>query len=70
MTWRAVKAGADVMQPGKINDAFHMGDPARIRHSDADEVDQFVLDQLVAVPNRVEHLANGDGRRGMLSYET
>ena len=70
MTWCAVKAGAHVMERRQIDDALHRGNLARIGHHDANEIDQLVFNQFVAVPDGIEDFADGDWRRRMLAHKT
>src|SRR3954468_14206231 len=44
-----------------------MGDAAGMDYGGADIVDQLLLDQLLAVPDRIEDLADRERRRRMLS---
>ena len=64
---RAVAAGAHLVELGERGDLAQMRDAAGVDHRGADVVDQLVLDQLLAVPDRVEHLADRDRRHGMLA---
>src|SRR5438132_1278278 len=45
-----MKAGAHLIERGKIRDAAHVGDPARVHDRRADIVDQLFADQVLAVP--------------------
>ena len=63
---RTVTAGAHVMDRGEIEDAAEPGDAAGVDRRDADIVDQLLLDELFAVPDGVEHLADGDRGGRML----
>src|SRR3546814_17284693 len=54
--FRSATAGADLMQVGKRGDLSHMRDAARVEHGRADIVDQPVLDQMLAVPDRAANL--------------
>ena len=60
-------AGADMVDRGEIEDALQPGDAARVDGGDADVVDQLFGDQLLAVPDRVEDLAQRDGRGRVLA---
>src|SRR5450631_1877921 len=53
------------MQVGQLEDASHVRDSTGMRRIGADVVDQLLGDQQVAVPDRVEDLADGEGRRGV-----
>jgi len=67
MTGRAMKPSSDIMLGGKIDDPPDMSNPASIGDSNTNEVDQFVFDQFVTIPDRVENLADCDGRGRMLA---
>ena len=54
----AVRAAAHVVQGGQVEDAAQVGDAAGVRHRAADVVDELLADQPLAVPDRVEHLAD------------
>ena len=43
-----------------------MRDAARMHHGGADVIDQLILDQVPAVPDRIEHFSDRDGCHGML----
>ena len=48
-----------VVQTGKIDDTFHMGNSAGIGDSNTNKIDQFAFDQLVALQvNRVTESSN------------
>src|SRR3546814_2205354 len=53
---RAMTAGADMVEVGERRNLSHMGDTAGVEHGRADIVDQPVLDQMLAVPDRAENL--------------
>src|SRR3546814_4812425 len=55
------------MQVGKRGDLSHMRDAARVEHGRADIVDQPVLDQMLAVPDRAANLPDRKRRRRMLA---
>ncbi len=57
---RAVAAGAHLVQRGEVGDAAQVRDAAGVHDGGADVVDQLLLDQLLAVPDGVEHLAHRD----------
>ena len=60
-------AGAHLVQRGQVGDAPQVRDAAGVHDGRADVVDQLVLDQVLAVPDRVEHLADRQRRRGVLA---
>lgn len=63
----AVEAGAHLMQRGKIGQPAHMRDAAGMDNGGADVVDQLLLDQVLAVPERIEHLAHRQRRYRVLA---
>ena len=63
-------AGADVVEVGEAGDPPQVGDPAGVDDGGADVVDQLLLDQLLAVPDRVEDLADRERGRGVLADQT
>ena len=64
---RAVAAGADLIEIGEVRDLAQMADAAGMDHGGADIVDQLVLDQFAAIMDRVEDLAHGQRRGGVLA---
>ena len=64
---RAMAAHPHVVQGGEIRDAAQVRDAAGVHDRRADIVDQLFLDELLAVPDRVEHLADGERRHGVLA---
>src|SRR5579871_1804248 len=58
-----------MIEVGEACDASQMCDAAGMHHGHTDVVDQLFFDQVLRVPNRVEHLADGKRRRGMRSDE-
>ena len=60
-------AGTHMVEFGEARDAAQMRDAAGMHHGRADIVDQLLLDQLLAVPDRIEHFADGQRRRGVLA---
>src|SRR5690606_24600514 len=50
----AVEAGTYLVQRREVGDAAHVADAAAVHDGGADVVDQLVLDQVLAVPDRVE----------------
>ena len=63
---RAVKAGADLMQCREVGDPAHVRDAAGVHDGRADVVDQLALDQMLAVPDRIEDLTDRERRDRML----
>ncbi len=53
-------ARADLVQRGEIGDAAQVRDAARMGQGRADVIDQLFFDQLLAIPDTVEDLADGD----------
>lgn len=64
---RAVTAGSHLVESGKIGNPPQLRNAARSNDGAADIVDQLVLDQILGVPDRVEDLAHGKRRDGMLA---
>src|SRR5881396_3888951 len=62
-------AGAHLIDRGKIRDAAQMRDAPRMNDRRADVVDQLLADQILAVPDRVEDLADGEWSRRVLPDE-
>ena len=60
-------AHAHVVQAGEVRDAAQVRDPAGVHDGGADVVDQLFFHELLAVPDRVEHLAHGERRHRMLA---
>ncbi|ABA53425.1 hypothetical protein BURPS1710b_A0511 [Burkholderia pseudomallei 1710b] len=60
---RAVKARADLVHRRVIGDAAHVRDAARVHDRRADVVDQLIADQVLAIPDRIEDLADRERRR-------
>ena len=58
-------AGADLVERGQVGDAPQVSDAAGVDHCAANVVDQLLLDQLLAVPDGVEHFAHGQRSRGV-----
>ena len=63
----AVAAGTYLIEGGQIGNAAQMRDAAGVGNGHADVVDQLFLNQLLAVPDRVEHFADGNRRHGVLT---
>jgi hypothetical protein len=63
----AVAAGAHLVERRQVGDAPQVRDAAGVDHRGADVVDELVLDQVLAVPDGVEHLAHGQRRGGVLA---
>src|SRR5690606_7710463 len=53
-----MKPGAYLMDRSEIRQAAHMSDTARMDDRGADVIDQLAFDQLLAIPDGVEHLAD------------
>ena len=56
-----------LVQIGQRRDPAQMSDAAGMHHGRADVVDQLLLDQLLAVPDAVEHFADRQRRRRVLA---
>src|SRR5262249_20277519 len=65
----AVAARAHAVELGQVQDAAQVGDPAGVHDAHADEVDELLGDELLAVPDRVEDLADRQRRGGVLAHE-
>ena len=63
----AVAARAHVVELGQGCDLAQVRDPARVGGVHADVVDQLLCDQLLAVPDRIEDLADRDRGGGVLT---
>jgi hypothetical protein len=50
------------VQRREVRDAPHVRDAAAVHDGRADVVDELVLDQVLAVPDRIEHFADGEWR--------
>src|SRR5690606_27941567 len=57
-----MKAGAHLMERSKVRQATHVRDAAGMHDRGADVVNELPLDQLLAIPNGVEHLAHRERR--------
>ena len=64
---RAVRAGAHAGRARRGGDLAQVGDAAGVHDRGADVVDELLLDQLLAVVDRVEHLADRERRRRVLA---
>ncbi len=53
----------------KSGEAPHVRDAARVHDGRADVIDELILDQVLAIPDRVEHLADGQRRNRVLSNQ-
>ena len=62
-------AGAHLVQAGQVGNDAQMRDAARVRDGGADVIDELLLDQIFAVPYRVENFAHSQGRRGVMANE-
>jgi len=62
-------AGADLVQLGKAGDFLQMRDASGVDHGGSDEINQLLLNQLLAIENRVENFADGERSGGVLTYE-
>ena len=58
-----MKASLDVVHTRKVDDPFNRGNTSTIGYCDTDEIDSFIFDQLVAIPDRIEDFANCYRRR-------
>jgi len=56
-----VGAAADVVEIGELEDAPEVGDPTGVDDVGADEVDELLGDELLAVPDGVEDLPTASG---------
>ena len=70
MARRAVKARADMVQACEIDDTFGMGNSTRTGYRHAIKINQLVFDELVTVPDRIEHFADRNRSGRVLSYLT
>ena len=64
---RTVRAGPDLVQRRQVEDPTQVRDTACVHDRGAHVVDELLGDQLLDIPDRTEHLANRDRRRGVLS---
>src|SRR3954463_556965 len=64
-----MKTGAYTIEFRQMGDAAHMSDAACVNKRRTDVVDQLFFDQLLAIPDGIEHFAGGDGRDRMLANE-
>ena len=62
--WNPVRT---LMQRREVRDAPHVRDAAAVHDGRADVVDELVLDEVLAVPDRVEHLAHRERRHRVLA---
>ena len=62
--------GAHLVQFGEVGDLHEVRQATGVDDGRADVVDQLLLDQLMTVEDRVEHLAHGQRRRGVPPDET
>ena len=65
----AVAAGAHLVQRGKVCYAAQVGDAAGMHHGGTDVVDELLADQVLAVVDRVEHLAHRQRRGRVLANQ-
>ena len=63
----AVRSGSHVIELGKVEDLAQMADASGVNDRGPDVVDELLGDQLPAVPDGVEHLADGDRDRRVLA---
>ena len=63
----AMTAGPHLVQLGEAGDLPQVADAPRVNHGGADVVDQLLLNELAAVVNRIEHLADGERCRRVLA---
>ena len=62
-------AGSNMIQCGQVGDAPQMGDAACVCNGGTNVVDELLLDELLAVPYRVEDLAYGQWGDGVLANQ-
>src|SRR5260370_38748142 len=62
----AVRSGLDLVQLGKRCDLSQMTDPTRVHDCGPDVIDELLLNELMAIVDRVEDFADRDGRRRVL----
>ncbi len=62
-----MRSGAHLIQLGKTRDFPQMTDAAGVHDRRADVVDQLLLDELLAVEDRVEDFADRERRRRVLA---
>src|SRR5258708_2952189 len=65
----AVANGPHVVELGEAGDLAQVADAARVDDRRADVVDELLLDEPLAIVDRRKHLADGDGRRRVVSNE-
>jgi len=65
----AVAAGADLIDFCKAGNFSEMGNSASVHDGGADVVDQLLLDELLAIVNGIENLADGERRSGMAANQ-
>src|SRR5512147_287904 len=59
-----------MVEVSKVEDAPQVCDAAGVSHRHPDVIDELLADQLLAVPDRIEHLAHRDGSSRMLPDQT
>ena len=64
---RPVHPGLHLVDRGVVEDPAQPGDAAGVRDRRPDVVDQLLLQQFPVVPDRVEHLADRERRRGVFA---
>ena len=60
---------ANLVKGGKIGTAAQMRDAAGMHNSGTQKVDELFLDQVLAIPDGIEHLSHRQGRHGMLANQ-
>jgi len=60
MTGRPMETGSHMVQASKIYDTLRVCDATRIAYRYSNEVNEFILDELVTFPNRIKDFPYGD----------
>jgi hypothetical protein len=64
-----VATGSDVVELRQVRNLAKVADAAAVDGRHADVIDELLFDEPVALVDRREHLADGDGRRRVMADE-
>jgi len=62
-----MRSRANLVHLGQAGNFSQMGNTSRVHHRRANVVNQLLLDQSLAVENRIEYLPHGQRNRGVPS---
>src|SRR5438034_9919290 len=61
----SMRSSSHLIQLGKARDLAQVSNAARMNHGRADEIDELLLDELLAIVNCGENFPHGESRSGM-----